>query len=87
MEHKRIISREEAEELAEKLGITYFETSAMDHFSTKEFFDSAIQSLVEKRIYAGNPEKLAPNPGVCKKKIINPSTIEESSYFCWPFLK
>eukprot|EP01080_Neovahlkampfia_damariscottae_P001363 gene1363-11985_t len=87
LEHKRMVDKEEAEELAEELGIQYFETSATDYMNISEFFDNNIQGLVEKRIYASNPEKLAPNPGSSKDRIINPSTIEESSYFCWPFLK
>jgi small GTP-binding protein len=77
--HKRMVSREEAEELANELGISYFETSATDNKSITTFFDQTVKNLLENRIYSDVKQTLVSQPS---DKIIYPPTVSENSFFC-----
>lgn len=48
LENKREVPREEAEALAKRLGIVYFECSALNGKNTKEMFENLISELLKK---------------------------------------
>ncbi len=48
MTENRAVSTEEGNELAEALGLQYFETSAEDNINVKQTFDALVDEISEK---------------------------------------
>ena len=49
LEEKRTVKQETGKEVAEKMGIDYYETSATDFESTSKAFDSLIRKILKHK--------------------------------------
>lgn len=65
LEKQRIISKEEANELAEKLGIKYIETSAKDTINIETLFVDTAKYLLSKQVnISGNANNIGGKNGI-----------------------
>ena len=65
LEKQRIISKEEANEMAEKLGIKYIETSAKDTINIETLFVDTAKYLLSKQVNkSGNSNKITGKNGI-----------------------
>jgi Ras-related protein Rab-1A len=65
LEKQRIVSKEEANELAEKLGIKYIETSAKDTINIETLFVDTAKYLLSKQVNkSGNSNNIAGKNGI-----------------------
>ena len=65
LEKQRIVSKEEANELAEKLGIKYIETSAKDTINIETLFVDTAKYLLSKQVNkSGNSNKITGKNGI-----------------------
>lgn len=60
----RVITREQAEELAESLGVQYFEASAKDDIEVRPTFESLVDSISLKMV-----ESIESNPAFKPQKL------------------
>ena len=58
----RAVTTEEGNEIAESLGIQYFETSAKDNINIKQTFDALVDEISEKMA-----ESIEKNPNFSRK--------------------
>ena len=55
LQHKRLVSFEDAKKFADELNIPYFETSAKERININELFDSSIKSfLLNSTVFGGD---------------------------------
>ena len=65
LEKQRIISKEEANEMAEKLGIKYIETSAKDTINIETLFVDTAKYLLSKQVnISGNANNIGGKNGI-----------------------
>ena len=65
LEKQRIVSKEEANELAEKLGIKYIETSAKDTINIETLFVDTAKYLLSKQVnISGNANNIGGKNGI-----------------------
>ena len=65
LEKQRIVSKEEANEMAEKLGIKYIETSAKDTINIETLFVDTAKYLLSKQVNkSGNSNKITGKNGI-----------------------
>ena len=70
----RAITMEEANEIAESLGVQYFETSAKDNINIKQTFDALVDEISEKMA-----ESIEKNPNFNRRANRLRETPSESS--------
>ena len=79
LKDSRVISTEQASELAQSLGVKYHETSAKDAINVKETFESLVDSISEKMA-----ESIEKNPNFLPRgtRPRNPNVQQEGESGC-----
>lgn len=77
LEQNRVISTEQGQELADKLGIPFLETSAANNSNVKKLFMTMVEDIVNGRSQAGVPR---PNQRIAVSK--QNGTDEDSKRSC-----
>lgn len=70
----RAVTTEEGNEIAESLGIQYFETSAKDNINVKQTFDALVDEISEKMA-----ESIEKNPNFNRRGTRSRSSDEQST--------
>lgn len=70
----RAVTTEEGNEIAESLGIQYFETSAKDNINVKQTFDALVDEISEKMA-----ESIEKNPNFNRRGTRQRATDEQPS--------
>ena len=61
LQHKRLVSFEDAKKFADELNIPYFETSAKEGININELFDNSIKSFLTNTKYFGGEKNIKLN--------------------------
>ena len=82
LEHKRQVLKEQGQELADKYGIKFIETSAKETINIDELFLDTTKQLLNKQISIPGTDKKVPTPGKSVIDLQNKNSSTESKGCC-----